>query len=351
MKIHTRASLFIFIVVLSVTQLAVAKEKKASKFSESITVADKAIVKKAKIEGWSGDLRLGATFAVASNSNVVGSPDGTTLVLGAQLKGSLAYRSGPHDWRNRLSITETATQAPPLDKLLKSSDALSLESLYFYRIANSWIGPFVRFSLNTALFEGTDYRTENVIYRVKGLQRTFDIPADELHLSDPFGPLMLQEAVGFFGEPLNKKPIKIELWAAFGARQTLLADQQFALNDDDKTKDIIEVKELEDYAQAGPIAGLSVSGSLVKDVLGYFARGEAMIPVVKTDLPAGDDRSAIDLMNVLIEAGLSIKVFSWAAINYSFRALREPQLLDRFQLQNSLLLTFTYSLLESAQKK
>lgn len=352
MHARSRVAFLVASLLVGSATFAAADPKKASEFSESVTVADKAIDKKIKVKGWDGDLRVGASFAVASNSNVVGSPDGTTLVMGAQLNGALSYRSGNHDWRNRLAIVEAATRTPPLDELVKSADSLAIESLYFYRIKGSWIGPFARFNLGTALFEGTDYRTGEVTYRIKPVEGTaFDLNSNALHLSDPFGPLLLQEAVGFFGEPLSKKELKVEIWAAFGARQTLLANDQYALDDDSKTKDVIEIKELEDYAQAGPVAGLSLRGSVVKDVIGYFARGEAMIPVIKTNLPAGDDRGAIDLTNVLIEAGLAIKAFSWGSINYSFRALREPQLLDKFQLQHSLLLTFTYTLLKSEQQK
>jgi hypothetical protein len=329
---------------------------KPSKYVEGVSVADKEIDKNKTVEGWDGGLRLGASFSFSSSRNVVGQIDGETLVLGASLNASLTYRRRSHDWRNRLSINQATSRTPGIDAFIKSNDKLTLESIYFYRIANSWIGPFARVHLATSLFEGHDVRTDSKgftnydVARVDGtVDRRQRDSGKRFALTDPFGPLTLKESIGVFLNPLQRTSIKIELWGAFSGRQTVLADNQFALNDDADTADVIEINELSDFAQAGPAAGLNISGSLVGNHLGYYLNAEAMIPVIKTDLQAGDDRGAIDLTNISIEAGLQIKVFDWAAIHWQLRAIREPQLLDTFQVQNMVLLTFNYTLIRSAQ--
>jgi len=38
---------------------------------------------------------------------------------------------------------------------------------------------------------------------------------------------------------------------------------------------------------------------------------------------------------------------SWASLDYSFKAIREPQLLDKWQVQNNLLLSFAYTLVRA----
>jgi hypothetical protein len=324
------------------------KEKDVSKFSKNINVIDKADDKKVKKQGWSGDLRIGGSISFASSNNVIGQVDGTTAVFGVQLNAQLNYRSGAHDWRTRLGIQEALTRTPAVDAWVKSMDVLDFETLYFYRIKESWIGPFVRFRMRTALFEGEDQRSQETLYRIARLSgATWERRGTSLQLSDPFGPMSLEEAVGAFLSPLDSKKISIEGWVAFAGRQVVLADNQYALADDDATEDAIEVKELEDFAQAGPSIGISLKGSLFEDMVGYFARGEVMIPVIKTSLPAGDDRNALDLTNVSVEAGLALKVTSWASVNYSLRVLRDPQLLDAWQVQNALLLTFSYALIEA----
>ena len=77
-----------------------------------------------------------------------------------------------------------------------------------------------------------------------------------------------------------------------------------------------------------------------------------MIPFIN-DLDTEDDRSITELTNIEIGATISFKVFEWLAIDYVFRALRQPQLLDEWQIQNNLLLTASYSFFkpEKEEKK
>jgi hypothetical protein len=56
--------------------------------------------------------------------------------------------------------------------------------------------------------------------------------------------------------------------------------------------------------------------------------------------PAGEERNALDLTNVEFRANLSVKLVEWASLDYQFKTLREPQLIDDFQIQNNLLFTF-----------
>ena len=46
------------------------------------------------------------------------------------------------------------------------------------------------------------------------------------------------------------------------------------------------------------------------------------------------------LTNVEFRANLSVKLVEWASLDYQFKTLREPQLIDEFQIQNNLLFTF-----------
>ncbi len=70
---------------------------------------------------------------------------------------------------------------------------------------------------------------------------------------------------------------------------------------------------------------------------------DVMIPLAHSMLVAGDTRSSIDLMNVELGAQLSFKLVEWASIDYQIKAIREPQVLDAFQVRNSLLLSLGLS--------
>ncbi len=49
--------------------------------------------------------------------------------------------------------------------------------------------------------------------------------------------------------------------------------------------------------------------------------------------------------NLTIEAKLGIKLFAWMSLDYSLRAVRLPLIAEDFQIQNSLLLNFSYAIL------
>ena len=58
------------------------------------------------------------------------------------------------------------------------------------------------------------------------------------------------------------------------------------------------------------------------------------------------DRSATDLTKFGFVAGLNFTVYEWMSINYQFKVLDDPQLLDELQVQNNLLFTFSYTFIE-----
>ena len=119
------------------------------------------------------------------------------------------------------------------------------------------------------------------------------------------------------------------------------------MDNDDSTPEV-EVKEVDTAVQGGPLAGVDVTGVVTEGRVSYFFSLEVMAPLLNND-PV--DRDFHRALNLLIEAGLSFKAFSWASLDYRFKLLREPQILDKVQIQNSLLLTFSYALAKSRAGK
>ncbi|MBK6847740.1 MAG: hypothetical protein IPG96_09460 [Proteobacteria bacterium] len=290
-------------------------------------------------EGWVGDLSLGSSVALSQSSNVVGRIDGTSFAVGLKVNGALDWTRDVHEWRNSLTLGETFTRTPAVDQFVKTNDQLLLESIYLYHLRRlPWLGPFARFKLTTALFPGEDVRAAPVSY-VGAVTRT----ADTLRLTDALTPTTLQEMLGVFGKPLDRKDLALELKAGFEARQ-MIADGQLALADDAATPEV-EVVALQHVVQGGPSLGLIAKGQLSEGRVLYAGLAEAMIPAINNQA-SGDDRSTLELTNVNLELNLSFKLVSWASVDYQLRAVREPQLIDKWQLQNNLLLSFSYALIE-----
>jgi hypothetical protein len=302
-------------------------------------------------EGWIARVSTAATMSFANNSNVVGQVDGSSFAFGLKFDGTLDLNRGKHEWRNSLGVLGAVTRTPVIDAFVKTSDNFALESIYLFH-ALTMFGPFARATLNTAMFRGTDVRAVKTDYFVTHLDGSItEKQATELPLTDPFKPLTLKQSVGLFVQPYQSEPITIELRGGAGA-QEVLANGQLAIQPSPppmpgKPFDPFraDVKQLQDVNQIGGELALSLWGSFVAKKLTYKANADAMTPFVHSPLPPGDGRSAFALTNVQIDGALSFHLVDWAAIDYQLKAIRQPQLVDAFQVQNTLLVTFglTYS--------
>lgn len=343
---------------------------------KALYVPDKVESKRAALKdkdfGWDGSVSVGASTAVSQSSSVVGRIDGTSFTFGTQIKGGLLYTRDAHEWRNALAYGLTYSRTPALAAFVKTNDELALESIYLYHVKRvPWLGPFGRVNLNLPFFAGSDLRSASevfpdpaaptgpTLYRNKADQTdvietgdaVFELDENgvaSLRLSDPFLPVRLRETVGLFAAPLDKPQIRLEVKLGFDARQTF-ADGQLAIEDDATDADGIEdidFVRLEDVFQAGPSLGIEAVGELAQKRVVYLFLAEAMLPAVNNQRDSSD-LSLVELTNLHFEANLSFKLVSWASLDYQFKTLYEPQLLEQFQVQNNLLLTFAYTLIEA----
>jgi hypothetical protein len=231
---------------------------------------------------------------------------------------------------------------------VKTSDNLNFDSIYLFH-AVPWFGPFVRVSYNTAMFRGTDVRPTGADYYVTHLDGTVTpLPKGltELPLSDPFKPSTFKQSLGVFVQPYASDPVTIELRGGAGG-QEVLADGQLAIQPSPTAMPgvpfdpfRIDVKQLEDVNQLGAELALSVWGSFMTKKVTYKVNADAMTPFAHSSLQPGDTRNAFQLTNVQIDGALSFHLVDWASLDYQLKAIRQPQVIDNFQVQNTLLLTF-----------
>jgi hypothetical protein len=292
-------------------------------------------------EGWSPRLALGATASFGDNRSVVGQTDGGTLAIGLKFDVGLDYRRGGHEWRNTLNLAEGLTRTPVIPVFVKSVDLLAIESIYLYHVT-PWFGPFARATMLTSMFRGADIRPAPVTYQVARVTGDVDsVTGSSFTISEPFQLMTLKQSIGPFLRPVEGEKINVEIRAGLGAQETI-AKGQFAVTDDKDTPGI-EVKELANVNQLGVQAAVDVWGTVSDKRVIYRVGIDVMLPLAYTALVAGDKRSSIDLMNVEMGAQLSFKLVEWASIDYQIKAIREPQVLDAFQVRNSLLLTLGLS--------
>jgi hypothetical protein len=326
-------------------------------------VPDKLESKKETLSGWVPTLSLGASVQFSHSSKVVGAQDGETWNIGPLLDFSIGYFGDEHEWRNTVSLREVLTRTPAIPEFVKTTDQLKVESIYLYRPADvPWIGPFVMLQLTTPIFRTTDVRAAPAVYEIRdknGVLLESSLPTTKKRLTDWFAPLNFKQSAGAFFTAADIPEAKLEIRTGVGARQVFTGNGN-AIASQDKTVDatglplgtattqLVLMNRLFDYQQIGGELFAGLSGTITFEDLGptrpiiYGLSAEALIPFYSS---AQQDRDLSELTNVNIEAKVGLKLLSWLSLDYAFRAVRDPLLLDEFQIQNTLLLNLSYALL------
>lgn len=299
-----------------------------------------------KPEGLDAKVTVGANFSLTSNNNVVGQTDGVTTLVGFSLISGLDYRNGRHEMRNKLNINETFSRTPEIPQFVKSSDLLEFESLYNLFITQ-WFGGYALIGLTTRIFESNQVseNPENyLVTRPDGT--TYTETTDALKLADPFQPLELRESLGVFAEPYARNHATVTFRVGAGGRQTW-ADGAIVIDDDDDT-DVTEAKILQDVFQAGLEGFAGVQGKVYNERINYDFGISILVPFLNND---DEDRSVGKLTRYGAIFNVGTKIFDWLSFSYQFRLVRDLQLVDDIQVQQAMLLSVNYNLIEIKSKE
>ena len=286
--------------------------------------------------------KIGPSFSLSfnDNRNVVGQPDGWALNFDIGVPMSIGYRTGAHELRAALDAQIAYSRTPSIEDFIKSKDVFAFDADYLVH-ALEWLGPYVRFALDTTMLHGYDERSSETTWSVARPDGTTDVfLGRRMLLTDPFQPLTLTEMAGAFAQPYKSEGFTFEGRTGFGGLHTLATDQ-LALADDDATPEV-EVKTLHSFDQAAVEIGVALFGAFVENKITWRLAGDVAIPVVNR--PETTEHNIAYYTNVDLSATLSFKLLSWLSLDYTFKAIRRPQLIDEFQIQNNLLLTLSYTL-------
>lgn len=298
--------------------------------------------------GWYWALELGSNLSYSHNRKVVGSPDGHTFQFGAILQTHVGYYARPHEWLTELKIQETFSKTPTIDSFLKTVDALELGTTYFYYFdPPEWLGLFARVRLATAIFPGWDVRAEDTPYVRNyadgtSAQGTFS-GQEKIDLTDVFAPLSLKESLGLFAVPVDRKAIKVRAQLGVGAQEVFTqSGWVIDATDVDLGDGIprIQLTQLEDYQQVGGEFELGLSGA-INEYVTWSVVTNLFQPFYSTLLKG---KEVGDLLEVRIDAKLSVKLLSWLSLDYVLGVRRIPLILDDWQVQNGVLLTAGFKL-------
>jgi len=313
--------------------------------AEEDLVQDKPPESKQQDEGYHWFFTPGVSFAYGHSQDVVGQPDGHTITLAATVSTGQSYRKGIHEYRDVLTIKEAFSRTPVLDEFIKTTDDFKFEALYLIYLLE-WLGPYVRFSLQTQIFESFNVQPDTVNFNITYLDgSTEDRLGRRYRLTDGWMPLTIRESAGAFAAPYKSEPYNIEVRAGFGGLHTIASDQ-FTVSG--KDGDQVSIVELDDFNAGAVEIAVGLWGDLWEKKAAYKAGAEFLIPVVNDDAL---DRDPGELTNMEFYAGITFKLLKWMSLDYQFKAVKQPQIVDEFQIQNNLLLTIGYSWSDADEKK
>lgn len=302
------------------------------------------------IQGWNPFLALTSTFNVVDNKSVIGQVEGLSTLFGLGLLGGADYIEDRHLLRLNLTANEGFARTPVVDRFVKTADTVKLEGLYNYFFTKT-LGGYARLSVATSVLETTDVRgTPTTWVDTSGMTPvTLNQMAFSQHMANAFKPLTISESVGGFADPYRMDEFNLSFRVGLGGRHTF-ADGVL-VNHDDPTTPEVEVLRLSDVHQVGAEAFAGATGKLDKGRANYKVGLAILLPFVNNDKY---DRTAISLTRVAFEGTLTYTMSSWLSVVYSVAITKDPQLFPKdkelTQIQNTLLLTFQFSLVKKKEK-
>jgi hypothetical protein len=287
---------------------------------------------------WFTSLVLGADGSLSQKRNVVGVNNQTNLAGAVFLDGQLAYTVGKHRVGGLLQIEEGASQIRPQEgqplPLVKTRDRLRLDTLYTFYARPSF-GPYVRAAAESQAFRTDTLVTEDVtIVREysDGTTGTEQVLANEtFFVAAPWEPTIIREGIGLNTRFVNNRWVTFNWRVGFGLRQNQYAGA-WLLNDDPATTQRIEYQQVDSFNQEG------VESTII---------ATARLPgwaVYATDVELFADFQDFDRPSVEWRNTLTVRLTRNLSLNYYLNVDLLPQVVERGQLEQSVLLRASWAL-------
>lgn len=305
--------------------------------------------------GWYPKLRIGGSAALNYNKDVNGITNGTAFTFGVFIKGALDGIYKNLEWQNKLDIEHQQTKTPNIDSFIKSADLLDFSTLLLFRIPKvEWLGPYARFRLQTSIFPGYYTAEDDTIVRffksgtdiddkpLTSIIRASEVAAQEsIKMSSAFEPILLSEAVGIFMNPYTSDPFTIDIKVGAAGQHLLMRDGYVAFDNDDKDEyyDVIQLKTTH---SAGIEGAIELKGVFVSQV-NWSILGGIYYPFAVSD---DQDLSGTKLIHADVTGKISVKIASWASLDYTLNAKLAPFVTTKWQISNTLLFNMGFDIFQ-----
>jgi hypothetical protein len=300
---------------------------------------------------WFKSLVLGFDGSLVNSQNVVGAVNQTQYSVSGFADAQVGFSAGPHRISSLAQIEEGVSQVIPQEgsaqPLLKATDRVLANTLYTYALEGR-TGPYVRANVESQAFATHELATQDttvVITQLDGSQETLQLsPNETLRTAEAGLPTLLREGVGINTSFLEKnRSTNFNLRLGYGMRQNFY-EGTLALNDQPGTE-ALEYTAVDTFYEEGIeatiVASVRLPGWVVysTDIELFADFGSFTQKWDKTDgwgIPYPP--WAVSWRNTL-----SLRITRNLALNYYLNLDIEPQVIDKPQLEQSLLLRTSWA--------
>ncbi len=290
-----------------------------------------------KPNGFTPLVTVSTNFILNKNESFIGKENGSYITTGLDFNGKFDIFHNNHDIRLSVAVSEQFSRTPVLERFTKSADSIKSDLSYLYYI-NNVFGPYSKAAIETTLLSSYYDTVDEATYEKpdSSIKTT-----NSMKLIPAFKPITIRESIGAFYNPINKKEINFEVRGGFGALHTM-ADNAYFI-DDNKETSVIELKEYDSFNQGGASFLANFKGIIsLNTAISYEAGIEILMPFLYEDT---QKRSSTELTNYDMYINLSTQLTSWLSLNYQLKVLKQPQLLDEFQIQHNFTISLNYLLI------
>lgn len=306
-----------------------------------------------QLGSWRPSLNVGANGSMVHNQNVVGAFNQTQFTGTAFIDGQLIYNEEAHRLSMLLQVEEGISQIRPQDgeplPLVKATDRLRLDTLYTYSLRRD-IGPYARVSAQSQAFPTEVLVAEDTTIRTRDARgvilNSTDVNANEsFRLANAWTPTLLREGVGINKSFARKNRSNAFNWRlGYGMRQNIY-DDTLVLDDLPDTA-ALEYTAVDSFYEEGiettVVASFRLPGWVVYSTnIEIFADfGTFVSPWSRTErgnLPYPP--WSVNWRNTL-----ALRLTRNLSLNYYANIAIEPKVIDRPQVQQSLLLRAAWSI-------
>ncbi len=287
---------------------------------------------------WAQTLVIGLDGSYVQSLNRVGITNQTVLSGNLFIDHQILYRRDKDQLTALLQGEAGATSVRPQAgvrlPVLKTRDRLQADLLYS-RYSRENFGPYVRAGAETRVFPTDVISPEDTTYTITYLDGTIDartLPANStLRVANAWSPTVVREGAGLNYRALNRRWLTFNLRLGLGMRQNFFGGA--LILDDNRATPEVEYSEVGNFYQEGVEATVVLTARLP---------GWA---VYATDLELFADVDDFRRPSLEWRNTFTIRLSRIMSVNYFANLDYLPQVVDNVQLEHSVVLRASWTLL------